>query len=204
MSNLVLKGASGMPVTLPDFKNNQEVNGDIRRIKVSTEIVNKKGGTWKKVYGYVIMETYSKDKYVGQMVHKLQCHFRKKAFSKAENIHTPEDIENGLIYFDVNNASIPTVYKVRQAKDKDGNLLFNEDGTPKMKFPEIWFEDDSIIGLQVFKVSQDALEVGSFQNPIDGEAETVDADVVGDEEATADDYEAIQDLSNDDTIEDID
>lgn len=170
-NEIMLKNNQQSNIVVPNFDDEASTTDlDVRKIKISVTKGRKKTGeTFNKVFGYVIMDTYSKNGYVGLQVHKLEMHFKKQAFKGAKNVHSPEDLSSGYLYVDVEGARIPTTYKITDKKDKDGKVIFDEKtGKPVPKFPTIWIEN-GVIGLERFKVSQDALDVANFNAPIDAE-----------------------------------
>lgn len=194
-NNIILRGNKQSNITLPDFTNNTNLE-DIRRFKLQvTKGKKKDGSTFNKIYTFVIMDTYTKDgRYVGKQVHKLEMHFKKVAFKGSSNVHSPEDLSSGYLYTKVEGARVPTTYRIGVKKDKDGNVILDKKGNPVPKFPEVWIESD-VLGHEAFRVTQDALDVDSFNAPIETEP-----DIVVDEETG----EVIEDLSNDDSIETLD
>lgn len=178
-NNIVLRSNQKSNLVAPDFKENENADAEVRRIKIVCETGTKKdGGTFKKVYGLVVMDTYSTKDFenytaLGLQVHKLRIGFQKKAFDKAKNVRSIESLQGGYLYVFEELAHIPTTYKLRYKKDKNGNYILNDKGEKIVKFPEIWLDDYSIIGLEKFRVSQDALDVDAFnaknQDVIDAE-----------------------------------
>lgn len=198
MSNneIMLRGSKQSGIVAPDFTQGTNVE-DLRRFKLNVTKGRKKdGSTFNKVYTFVIMDTYTKDnRYVGKQVHKVEMHFKKTAFKGASNVHSPEDLSSGYLFVRVEGCKVPTVYRIGQKKDKDGNVLKDEKGNIIPKFPEVWIESD-ILGLEPFKVTQDALDVDNYNSPIEV---AKDEDPIADEDGVI-----LEDVSNDETIEDLD
>lgn len=185
----VMAVASGN-VVLPDF-NETNLAEEPRRLKIRVRKGKKADGSkFNSVTGYAKLPTYSSEgKYLGVFVKRLSVHFRKGAFKTSANVKSPEDedFKSGYLYVKAKGLRIPPIYKITEALDKDGNVIYNDDGTVKLKYPEIWIESD-VLGLQAFVTSQSALDV-----------DTVEAkEIIVDEETgeVQDDAEAVADLEN--------
>ncbi len=179
-NSLVLSTAKGN-VILPDFSKKDEsvvtIADEPRRLKiVCFKKKNKKtGNLFNSVTGYVKLECFDIDgKSEGVKTKGLQVHFRKDAFKNAVNVHTPDELKSGYLYVKAKGIQIPNSYKVTQAKDEDGELLYDEDGNAVFKYPVIWIQSD-VIGLEEMVTSQSALNV-------DEDEDVVDAEVKVDEE----------------------
>ena len=169
MANIVkTRSTKSAVVVLPNFEKDATVTtiaDEPRRIKISVRNGKKKaGGTFKKVTGYVKLECYDIDgNFEGVKVRKLDVHFRKKAFTGAMNVHSPEELKSGYLYVRAKGLQLPNRYQVSIKQDEDGNDLYNEEGYAILKYPIIWIQSD-IIGLEEFVTSQEALDVDEDEN----------------------------------------
>ena len=183
----VLSVSSGK-IILPDFSN-VDLGNEPRRLRIKCRTGKTASGKlFNSITGYCKLPVYDGDDFVGVKVKRISVHFRKNAFKDAMNVHSPEELKSGYLYVKAKGLRLPSVYKVTEETDKDGNIIYNEDGTAKLKYPEIWIESD-VIGLQEFVTSQKALD-------IEEEDEVMDAEV---EEPN--DAEAVADLENEELDE---
>lgn len=180
-------------VQIPDF-NNVNIGEEPRRLKINVRKAKKPSGElFNSITGYAKLPVYDGDTFVGVKVKRMSVHFRKTAFKGSTNVHTPEDLKSGYLYVKAKGLRIPNVYKVTEKLDKDGNVMYNENGEAILKYPEIWVESD-VLGLMEFVTSQSALDVDGDDNVIDGEASNVNPETG---EVIEDDIkEAVADLEN--------
>lgn len=177
-NSLVLSTAKGN-VILPDFSKKDEsvvtIADEPRRLKIVC--FKKKNKTtnnlFNSVTGYVKLECFDIDgKSEGVKTKGLQVHFRKDAFKNAINVHTPDELKSGYLYVKAKGIQIPNSYKVTQAKDEDGELMYDEDGNAVYKYPVIWIQSD-VIGLEEMVTSQTALNVDEDEDVVDAETNEV-------------------------------
>ena len=152
-NRLVLSTAKGN-VILPDFSKKDEsvvtIADEPRRLKIVCFKKKRKdnGKLFNSVTGYVKLECFNIDgESEGVKTKGLQVHFRLDAFKNALNVHSPEELKTGYLYVKAKGIQIPNVYKVTQAKDEDGELMYDEDGNAVYKYPCIWIQSD-VIGLE--------------------------------------------------------
>lgn len=179
-------------VTVPDF-NNINLGEEPRRLKVKVRKAKTKQNGKDKIFNsisaYVKLPVYEgvgdDAEYVGVKVKLLSVHFRKDAFKGCSNLSSPEDenFKSGYLYVKAKGLRIPNAYRVVEEKDENGEVIYNEDGTAKLKYPEIWIEQ-GILGLQAFVTSQSALDVDDDKEVV--EAETVENEETGEMEAVSD------------------
>lgn len=188
-NSLVLSTAKGN-VILPDFSKKDDsvvtIADEPRRLKiVCFKKKNKKtGNLFNSVTGYVKLECFDIDgNSEGVKTKGLQVHFRKDAFKNALNVHTPDELKSGYLYVKAKGIQIPNSYKVTQAKDEDGELMYDEDGNAVYKYPSIWIQSD-VIGLEEMVTSQTALNVDEDEDVVDAEikvdeetGEVIDEDI---------------------------
>ena len=94
---------------------------------------------------------------------------------------------SGYLYVKAKGLRLPTVYKLRYERDKEGNILYDANGEAIIKYPEIWVESD-VLGLQEFVTTQDALDVDKYADAVE---------VKYDEETgEVDESEVVSDLEN--------
>ena len=184
----VLGVASGN-VVLPEF-NAINLGEEPRRLKIAVRKAKTASGkVFNSISGYVKLPVYDGEEYIGTKVKKLSVHFRKGAFKNSANVTSPEDEEfkSGYLYVKAKGLRIPNVYRVTEEKDKDGNVVYNDDGTAKLKYPEIWVESD-VLGLQAFVTSQNALDVDSDADVIEAKVDEETGEILEDDtkEAVAD------------------
>ena len=187
----VLGVASGN-VVLPEF-NAINLGEEPRRLKIAVRKAKTASGkVFNSISGYVKLPVYDGDEYIGTKVKKISVHFRKGAFKNSANVKSPEDEEfkSGYLYVKAKGLRIPNVYRVTEEKNKEGEVVYNEDGTAKLKYPEIWVESD-VLGLQAFVTSQNALDVDSDADVIDAKVDEETGEVLED-----DSREAVADLEN--------
>lgn len=173
-NSLVLSTAKGN-VILPDFSKKDDsvvtIADEPRRLKIVC--FKKKNKTtnnlFNSVTGYVKLECFDIDgNSEGVKTKGLQVHFRKDAFKNAINVHTPDELKSGYLYVKAKGIQIPNSYKVTQAKDEDGELMYDEDGNAVYKYPVIWIQSD-VIGLEEMVTSQTALNVDEDEDVVDAE-----------------------------------
>ena len=198
-NSLVLSTAKGN-VILPDFSKKDDsvvtIADEPRRLKiVCFKKKNKKtGNLFNSVTGYVKLECFDIDgNSEGVKTKGLQVHFRKDAFKNALNVHTPDELKSGYLYVKAKGIQIPNSYKVTQAKDEDGELMYDEDGNAVYKYPSIWIQSD-VIGLEEMVTSQTALNVDEDEDVVDAEIK-VDEETgeVVDEDIKQYDYNDVED-----------
>lgn len=184
-------GVGSGNVELPDF-NSVNLGEEPRRLKVTVRKGKTKSGkVFNSITGYAKLPVYEDGVYVGTRVKRMSVHFRKGAFKNAINISSPEDEEfkSGYLFVKAKGLRIPSVYKVVEEKDNDGNVIYNEDGTAKLKYPEIWVESD-VLGLQALVTSQGALDVDGEDKVIDAETGEITSEAESNEAEGFADLEA--------------
>ena len=174
MANDIIKVRSNVRgnVILPDFKKDEAavtIADEPRRLKIS--VTKKKNKTTGKVFtavsGYVKLESFDLDgNSEGVKVKKLTVRFRKDAFKGAINVHTVDELKSGYLYVKAKGIQVPPAYRVVEAKDEDGNVIYDDNGEAKLKYPDIWIQSD-VIGLEEFVTSQAALDVDDNSNVVD-------------------------------------
>ena len=165
----VLSVSSGK-IALPDFSN-VDLGNEPRRLRIKCRTGKTASGKlFNSITGYCKLPVYDGNEFIGVKVKRISVHFRKNAFKDAMNVHSPEELKSGYLYVKAKGLRLPSVYKVTEETDKDGNIIYNEDGTAKLKYPEIWVESD-VIGLQEFVTSQQALEIDETNEIMDAEVE---------------------------------
>ena len=189
LAKVTVMGVSKGNIQVPDF-NDTNLGEEPRRLKIKCRTGKTASGkVFNSITGYCKLPCYDGDDFIGVKVKRMSVHFRKIAFKDAVNVHSPEDLKTGYLFVKAKGLRLPPVYKVTEETDKEGNIVYNEDGTAKLKYPEIWIESD-VIGLQEFVTSQQALE-------IDETNEIMDAKV----EEPVDESEAVADLENEELDE---
>lgn len=175
MANDIIKVRSNerCNVIVPDFKKDEAavttIADEPRRLKISvTKKKNKTtGNVFTAVSGYVKLEAFDLDgKSEGVKVKKLTVRFRKDAFKGAINVHTVDELKSGYLYVKAKGIQVPPSYRVVEAKDEDGNIIYDDNGEAKLKYPDIWIQSD-VIGLEEFVTSQSALDVDESSNVVD-------------------------------------
>lgn len=189
LAKVTVMGVSKGNIVVPDF-NDTNLGEEPRRLKIKCRTGKTASGkVFNSITGYCKLPVYDGDDFIGVKVKRISVHFRKIAFKDAVNVHSPEDLKTGYLFVKAKGLRLPPVYKITEETDKEGNIIYNEDGTAKLKYPEIWIESD-VIGLQEFVTSQQALE-------IDETNEIMDAEV----EEPVDESEAVADLENEELDE---
>lgn len=156
---------------LPNFKE-LNLGDEPRKLKIRVENGKKSdGGTFKKVYGYIICDIYEgiedEAKFVRRGVKKLSVHFKKVAFKdeKGENSNVSdiEDLSSGYIFVKAKGLRKPSVYKLRYERDKEGNIIYDDNGEAKIKYPEIWIEK-GVLGFIAVVTAQEDLDVDNYKD----------------------------------------
>ena len=200
---ILTKSVKSAGLQLPTFKkgesNVSEIALEPRRLKISVSTKTNKAtqNKFKAVKGYVKLPCYDEEgAFIGVKVKKVSVHFKKKAFDKAENVKSIDDLKSGYLWVVAKDLQSPSRWQATIKKDKDGNEMYDANDEAIMEYPTIWISDNGIIGLQEFVASQDALNV-------DEESNVVDAEEVKDEEIKADEDtgEIIEDYNPDDENE---
>lgn len=176
-------------VVLPDFSG-MNLGDEPRRLRIKvTKGKKETGETFNKITGYCILDIYEgvedEAKYVRTGVKRISVHFRKVAFKGSANVHSPEDLVSGYLYVKAKGLRLPSVYKLRYEKDKDGNILYDANGEAIIKYPEIWVESD-VLGLQEFVTTQDALDVDKYADAVEVKYDEETGEVVDESEAVSD------------------
>ena len=174
MANDIIKVRSNVRgnVIVPDFKKDEAavtIADEPRRLKISvTKKKNKTtGNVFTAVSGYVKLESFNLNgESEGIKVKKLTVRFRKDAFKGAINVHTVDELKSGYLYVKAKGIQVPPAYRVQEAKDEDGNVIYDDNGEAKLKYPDIWIQSD-VIGLEEFVTSQAALDVDDNSNVVD-------------------------------------
>lgn len=182
-------GVESSNVAVPEF-NAINLGEEPRRLKIAVRKAKTPAGKlFNSISGYVKLPVYDGDEYIGTKVKRISVHFRKGAFKNSANVTSPEDEEfkSGYLYVKAKGLRIPNAYRITEEKDKDGNVIYNEDGTAKLKYPEIWVESD-VLGLQAFVTSQNALDVDSDADIVDAKVDEETGEILEDDtkEAVAD------------------
>lgn len=169
-------------IQLPEFKkeDSKSIALEPRRLKISVRNAKNKstGNVFKKVTGYVKLEVFDEGKSQGVKVKGISVHFKKKAFSQAANVGSPEELKSGYLYVVAKALQIPPYYKVTIKKDEDGNEMYDENDEAILQYPQIWIDDNGVLGLEEFVASQEALNVDEESS----DEKVVDAEIVVDEE----------------------
>ena len=185
-------GVASCNVELPEF-NAIKLGEEPRRLKIAVRKAKTADGKiFNSISGYVKLPVYDGDDYIGTKVKRISVHFRKGAFKNSANVTSPEDDEfkSGYLFVKAKGLRIPNAYRVTEEKDEEGNVIYNEDGTAKLKYPEIWVESD-VLGLQAFVTSQSALDVDSDNDILDVKVDEETGEILED-----DSNEAVADLEN--------
>ena len=199
-------GIVSTQMELPNFKE-LNLGDEPRKLQIKVENGKKDdGSTFKKVTGYVILDIYEgiedEAKFVRRGIKRISVHFKKVAFKEEAgenlNVHDIEDLQSGHLFVKAKGLRKPSIYKLRYERDKEGNIVFDDDGNAKIKYPEIWIER-GVLGFIPFVTSQDDLDVENYKDDsIDAETSDVKVDeetgeVVEDEDIS----EAIKDEPED-------
>ena len=165
-------------IGLPNFK---EINlgEEPRKLKIKVENGTRSDGTkFKKVTGYIKLPIYEgigeEAKYVRDGVKRISVHFRQDAFDdrpETSNISKINDLKSGYLFVKAKGLKIPAVYKINYKKDDKDNIIYDDNGEAKLKYPEIWVEC-GVLGLLEFVTSQSALDVDDEKEVIDVNEET--------------------------------
>ena len=197
-------GVVSTQMELPNFKE-LNLGDEPRRLKIKVETGKKEdGSTFKKVTGYINCDIYEgiedEAKFVKRGVKRISVHFKKVAFKdeKGENSHVSdiEDLQSGYLFVKAKGLRKPSIYKLRYERDEDGQIVYDDDGNAKIKYPEIWIER-GVLGFIPFVTSQDDLNVDDEKEVVDAEEVKVDeetGEVIDDEDLS----EAIKDEPEDD------
>ena len=175
-------------IQLPEFKkeDSKSIALEPRRLKISVRNAKNKttGNVFKKVTGYVKLEVFDDEgNSQGVKVKGISVHFKKKAFTKSANVGSPEELKSGYLYVVAKGLQIPPYYKVTIKKDEDGNEMYNDNDEAILVYPKIWIDNDSVLGLEEFVTSQDALNVDEEANDkkvIDAEYNSETGEVIED------------------------
>lgn len=190
---------------LPNFKE-LNLGDEPRKLKIRVENGTKKDGTkFKKVYGYIICNIYDgiedEAKFVRRGIKRLSVHFKQVAFKeeKGENINVSDinDLSSGYLFVKAKGLRKPTNYKLRYERDDKGNIVYDDNGEAKIKYPEIWIER-GILGFIAVVTAQEDLDVDNFNEDVVDAEVKVDAETGEVVEAEDEDIrEAITDEPDD-------
>ena len=177
-------GIVSTQMELPNFKE-LNLGDEPRKLQIKVENGKKDdGSTFKKVTGYVILDIYEgiedEAKFVRRGIKRISVHFKKVAFKEEAgenlNVHDIEDLQSGHLFVKAKGLRKPSIYKLRYERDKEGNIMYDENGEAIIKYPEIWIER-GVLGFIPFVTSQDDLDVENYKDDsIDAEASDVKVD----------------------------
>ena len=177
-------GIVSTQMELPNFKE-LNLGDEPRKLQIKVENGKKAdGSTFKKVTGYVILDIYEgiedEAKFVRRGIKRISVHFKKVAFKEEAgenlNVHDIEDLQSGHLFVKAKGLRKPSIYKLRYERDKEGNIMYDENGEAIIKYPEIWIER-GVLGFIPFVTSQDDLDVENYKDDsIDAEASDVKVD----------------------------
>lgn len=169
-------------IIVPDFKDNKVNLGDEpRKLKIYVTNGKKKdGSTFAKVTGYAICNIYEgiedEAKYVRTGVKGFSVHFKKVAFQGSANVHNVEELKSGYLYVKAKGLRIPSNYKLKYKRNKEKEIIYDDNGEALIQYPEIWVEE-GVLGLEEFVISQSALNVDDVKDEaIDVKPEDVSED----------------------------
>lgn len=163
-------------VELPNFKE-IDLGNEPRRLKIKVTNGKKADGTkFKKVTGYVKLPIYEgigdDAVYVRDGIKRISVHFKQVAFKEERgntcNVSDINDLQTGYLFVKAKGLRIPSVYRITEEKDSEGNIIYQENGEAKLKYPEIWVEK-GVLGFLASVTSQNALDVDSDDNTVDAE-----------------------------------
>lgn len=177
-------GIVSTQMELPNFKE-LNLGDEPRKLQIKVENGKKDdGSTFKKVTGYVVLDIYEgiedEAKFVRRGIKRISVHFKKVAFKEEAgenlNVHDIEDLQSGHLFVKAKGLRIPSIYKLRYEHDKDGNIMYDNNGEAIIKYPEIWVER-GMLGFIPFVTAQDSLNVENYKDDsIDAEASDVKVD----------------------------
>ena len=134
-------------VNIPDF-NNINIGDEPRRLKINVRKAKKPNGElFNSITGYAKLPVYDGDIFISVKVKRMSVHFRKTAFKGSANVYTTEELKSGYLYVKAKGLRIPNVYKVTEKLDKDGNVMYNDNGEAILKYPEIQ-ESTTVIAIK--------------------------------------------------------
>lgn len=163
-------------VELPNFKQ-IDLGNEPRRLKIKVTNGKKADGTkFKKVTGYVKLPIYEgigdDAVYVRDGIKRISVHFKQVAFKEERgetcNVSDINDLQTGYLFVKAKGLRIPSVYRITEEKDSEGNIIYQENGEAKLKYPEIWVEK-GVLGFLASVTSQNALDVDNDTNTVDAE-----------------------------------
>ena len=167
---------SSCNVEIPNFKE-IDLGNEPRRLKIKVTNGKKADGTkFKKVTGYVRLPIYEgigdDAVYVRDGIKRISVHFKQVAFKEERgetcNVSDINDLQTGYLFVKAKGLRIPSVYRITEEKDSEGNIIYQENGEAKIKYPEIWVEK-GVLGFLASVTSQNALDVDADDNTVDAE-----------------------------------
>lgn len=167
---------SSCNVEIPNFKE-IDLGNEPRRLKIKVTNGKKADGTkFKKVTGYVRLPIYEgigdDAVYVRYGIKRISVHFKQVAFKEERgetcNVSDINDLQTGYLFVKAKGLRIPSVYRITEEKDSEGNIIYQENGEAKLKYPEIWVEK-GVLGFLASVTSQNALDVDADDNTVDAE-----------------------------------
>ena len=167
---------SSCTVEIPNFKE-IDLGNEPRRLKIKVTNGKKADGTkFKKVTGYVRLPIYEgigdDAVYVRDGIKRISVHFKQVAFKEERgetcNVSDINDLQTGYLFVKAKGLRIPSVYRITEEKDSEGNIIYQENGEAKLKYPEIWVEK-GVLGFLASVTSQNALDVDADDNTVDAE-----------------------------------
>ena len=167
---------SSCNVEIPNFKE-IDLGNEPRRLKIKVTNGKKADGTkFKKVTGYVRLPIYEgigdDAVYVRDGIKRISVHFKQVAFKEERgetcNVSDINDLQTGYLFVKAKGLRIPSVYRITEEKDSEGNIIYQENGEAKIKYPEIWIEK-GVLGFLASVTSQNALDVDADDNTVDAE-----------------------------------
>lgn len=183
MANEIINVENGTIINAPKPNYNKNLGETFLAITIKCKKVKtSKGIIFNSVKVLKYMEVIADGVSEGKKMRWLDGHFTTKAFTSDCCVHQPADLTTGTLYVKAKGIQSPRVYEVKEDIDENGNVIYNEDGTAKLKYPDVWFKDDSIVGFEAYVSSQDEFdyhEAPISYKPATGE---IDDDVDSDDE----------------------
>lgn len=88
----------------------------------------------------------------------LDLHFITDAFKtdKGEGccVSDINDLTTGILYVKAKYIQSPRKYIVKEATDDEGNVIYNDDGSAKLQYPEVWIKG-GIMGFEAWVEDED-------------------------------------------------
>lgn len=166
---------------------NKNINNSYVELKIVCKRIKTKTNEFNSVKVVMPLDVYDIDgTYKGNYNVKVDLRFMRKAFKREGlDVASPEDLTTGSLFVLASKIQAPRdEYRPQYKKDKEGNLILDEDNNPIIEYPTAWVKDMGVLGFIPYIASQDAFTPKKKKHQEAQDAEVEDVNTF-DEEASS-------------------